>query len=119
MGNSLRLELLLPLCSVVLIHLVFDLPHTFSLFDSEHLSLLIPAPLVDLTLGQASPSGDELKGLFGPVRVRLELCVETAELLAGFTLASADDTVKPTCLWVVEVTSTLVGDHLLLASARL
>lgn len=116
-GRSLCLELLLALGSVVLVHLVLDLPHALCFFNAKHLALLVPAPLVHLALSQACPPAHELKRLLGPVGVRVELFVQAAELFAGFSLASADYPIQAARLRIVEVSPSLVSDDLLFTRA--
>ena len=63
MGSTLSLQLLLPPGCVVLVHLVFYLTHALCFFDTKHLPLLVPAPLVDLALSQARALAHKLKRL--------------------------------------------------------
>lgn len=57
--HTTQLQLLASGC-VGLIHLMLDLTHTFSLLNTILLSLLVPAPFVDLTLTQDSLLRDHL-----------------------------------------------------------
>lgn len=47
---GLELHLLLAIRSVLLVHLVLNLAHLLGLLDTELLSFLVPAPLIDLSL---------------------------------------------------------------------
>ena len=58
---------------VLLIENVLVFPHPLGLFDTELLPLLVPAPFVDLGLGEPCPQSDRQKRFLGPVRVRIEV----------------------------------------------
>ena len=61
------------LFGVLLIENVLVFPHSLGLLDTELLPLLVPAPFVDLGLGEPCPQSDRQKRFFGPVRVRIEV----------------------------------------------
>ena len=56
--------------------------HHCRLLRSKGLSLLVPSPLVDLGFAESGLLGHVEEGLFGPVRVSLELTHQDLELVA-------------------------------------
>ena len=72
---------------ILLIDHVFNLPHAFSLHDSVLFALLVPAPFVNLGLGQAGLHRQHQQRLFRPVRVVLESVVERNNLAIIFSFS--------------------------------
>lgn len=67
------LDMLLATILVLLVHFVFLLAHLLSHLNTELLAFLVPAPLVDLSLAQASIAGNQLESLFRPTRLLFKL----------------------------------------------
>ena len=65
----LLLEELSSFSGILLIKNIFIATHPLSLCNTKFLALLIPAPLVDLGLGQIGLQSDVGQHLLGPVRV--------------------------------------------------
>ena len=101
--------LLLPFCSVGLVHLVLNLAHTFSFLNTEFLALLVPAPLVDLSLRQLRLLGDGLQGLLRPMRVMVKLAIQTLKLFSRLSFTLTDETLESASLLIeVKASSGLV-----------
>ena len=78
------------LCSsggVLLVKYIFKLPHALGLLNTEFLAFLVPAPLVDLSLGESGLLGDHEQGLLGPVRVFFKFGDQLVQLIGSFSLA--------------------------------
>ena len=86
------LYVLLATILVLLVHLVFLLAHLLSHLNTELLAFLVPAPLIYLSLAQASIVGNQLEGLFGPAWLLIKLVDQLFKLLSSLALAFTDDT---------------------------
>lgn len=65
--------------------------HALGLFLSIPLTLLIPAPLINLCLGQICLQADLVEGLFGPMGLQIECAGKLVQLLIRFTLSLMHD----------------------------
>ena len=106
------------LLRVLLIQNVLVLAHALSLSHTVLLALLVPAPLVNLCLGQVRLHGDLEERLLRPVGVCVERGRQLLQLTGCFPLAFADDPLHlpahlvenvPASLWVINRLAR--GDH--------
>ena len=86
---------------------VFVLSHALGLLDAELFALLIPAPLVNLSLREASFQRNRQKGLLGPVRVAVEVRGELVQLEGRLSLALSDDSFIEAAFLVIDVAAAL------------
>lgn len=78
-----------------------------------NLVLLVPPPLVDLTLGEASDFGNLVAGVFAPVRISLELAHEELDLVAVLPISLPFIGLVLSCGWVhIRLLHISWGHHL-------
>ena len=70
---------------------MLDLAHALGLLNTKLLSLLVPAPFVDLRLTQSSVTRDQLQSFLRPSRLMNELIIKLVQLLGRLALALPDD----------------------------
>jgi len=78
--------------SILLVQHVLVFTHFLGLVDAELLSLLVPAPLVDLGLGKVRRSCDLLESLLGPKVILLKCICQLFQLALRLAFALADHT---------------------------
>ena len=93
---------------VLLVQLVLLLPHLLGHLFTKYLVLLVPAPLVDLRLGQARLRRDLRKGHLRPARIRFELVEQYFQLVGGLPLAPENHALFLAGLLVDDKFSTIV-----------
>lgn len=100
---------LLPSCCICLVHLMLDMTHSFSFFDTKFFSFLVPSPFIDLTFTQTCFVAYCLKGLFWPVRIFVEILVEILQLVSRLSLTFADNSLKSPCFLIKIVATALLS----------
>jgi hypothetical protein len=111
-GHSIDHRFSFASCIDFLIHLHFDLAHSFSFFSAEPLPLLIPAPLVDLALAQPRVNTQLSKCVLRPIWVIIEHYAQGVELVRRFALATPDDPGHAAGDWIQCIPSFQLGDGL-------
>ena len=114
--SLLLLKLLSGPPSILLVEDVLIAAHALSLDNAELFAFLVPAPLVDLSLGQLSFDGDFSQHLLCPMRISFKSGGELLKLEGRLALSLANNPLKLATLLVKDMTS-LFGD--LQASGRL
>ena len=93
------------LCGL-LVQDILILAHALSLNDAELLTLLIPAPLVDLRLSEVSLCGYVEQCLLGPVRIGVKGQSQFLQLHSCLPFAFANDALHLATDLIVHVATT-------------
>lgn len=81
---------------------MFDVAHAFCLLDTELLTLLVPAPLINLAKGKASTMADHFKRFFAPMGVNIKLFIQSRQPVYIFALPLTNNAL-PLLRFIVKV----------------
>ena len=83
---------------------MLNVAHAFCFLNAKLLTLLVPAPLINLPKGEPSAVTDHFERFFAPVRVYVEMFIQSRQLVYILPLPFANNALHLLCISVKEVT---------------